>query len=131
MATVRKLYRPHLTLTALEDRTVPAAVAGVLDFGFEASTVATFKYNPAGSPWAFTGSAGLTGNGTAFTAGNPAAPQGGQVAFLQAKGSVTQSMTLAAGTYVVSFSAAQRGNQASPRRSTSSSTARSSAASTT
>src|SRR4051794_18915286 len=110
MATVRK---PHLRLTALEDRTVPAAVAGVLDFGFEAAVVPAFKYTPAGSPWAFTGSAGLSANGTAFTAGNPAAPQGGQVAFLQNKGAVAQTMTLAAGTYVINFSAAQRGNAAS------------------
>jgi hypothetical protein len=112
MATARKPRRTHLSLLALEDRTVPAAM-GLLDTGFEASGVVTFKYTPAGSPWAFAGNAGLSANNTAFTAGNPGAPQGGQVAFLQNKGSITQNATLAAGTYVLSFSAAQRGNQAS------------------
>src|SRR5207249_4134291 len=50
------------------------------------------------------------GNGSGFTAGNPGAPQGGQVAFLQGTGSVSQSVTLAAGTYTLGFAAAQRGN---------------------
>src|SRR5262249_56289269 len=45
-----------------------------------------------------------------FTAGNPDAPQGSQVAFLQATGSFSQSVTLAAGTYNIGFSAAQRAN---------------------
>jgi hypothetical protein len=45
-----------------------------------------------------------------FTAGNPPAPQGAQVAFLQGQGSVSQSVYLAAGTYVITFDAAQRGN---------------------
>src|SRR5881275_659976 len=70
MAISRKPRRPHLSVLALEDRAVPSAVS-VPDFGFEASAVATFKYTPAGSPWAFTGTAGLSANGTAFTAGNP------------------------------------------------------------
>src|SRR5262249_50225879 len=42
-----------------------------------------------------------------------AAPEGTQVAFLQGNGSVTQSMSFAAGTYTLGFSAAQRGNLAS------------------
>ena len=66
--------------------------------------------DPAGSPWTFTGSAGLTGNGSAFTAGNPSAPVGTQVAFIQEFGQISQSFTLAAGTYTLSFSAAQRAN---------------------
>ena len=79
--------------------------------GSRRAGVVTYRYNPAGSPWAFTGSAGLSANNTAFTNGNSAAPQGGQVAFLQNKGSISQTMTLAAGTYALTFSAAQRGNQ--------------------
>ncbi len=109
----RATRRPaRLGLLALEDRTVPAAVV-VPDFGFEAAAVNGFRYTPAGTPWAFAGSAGLAANTGPFTAGNPAAPQGGQVAFLQNKGGLSQSVTLAAGTYTLSFAAAQRGNVAS------------------
>ena len=46
----------------------------------------TFKYDPTGSPWAFTGGAGVSGNKSGFTSGNPPAPQGVQVAFLQDSG---------------------------------------------
>src|SRR5437763_454070 len=85
---------PHLALLALEDRTLPST-AGVLDFGFETSAVAAgaYKYGPAGSAWAFAGTAGLSANGSGFTSGNPAAPQGTQVAFLQGTGAITQTMT--------------------------------------
>ena len=74
-----------------------------------------YAYAPSGSSWAFGGSSGsgsgLSGNGTAFTAGNPAAPQGTQVAFLQAAGSFSQSVAAwAAGSYTIAFLAAQRGN---------------------
>jgi hypothetical protein len=85
------------------------------DSGFEASAVAAgaFQYGPAGAAWSFAGSAGVASNGSAFTSGNPVAPQGSQVAFLQGTGSVSQAATFAAGTYTIGFSAAQRGNPAS------------------
>ena len=54
------------------------------------------------------GQAGVSGDGSGFTSGNPAAPQGGQVAFLQNTGSFSEAVTLAAGTHSISFSAAQR-----------------------
>jgi hypothetical protein len=54
------------------------------------------------------GQSGVSGNGSGFTSGNPSAPQGSQVGFLQNNGSFSQQLTLAAGTYTVSFSAAQR-----------------------
>jgi hypothetical protein len=60
--------------------------------------------------WSYQGSAGVAGNNSGFTAGNPAAPQGTQVAFLQQTGSASQPLAFAAGTYKVSFSAAQRKN---------------------
>jgi hypothetical protein len=87
----------------------------VSDPGFETPWVGTgtygsFRYDPSGSPWSFSGDAGVAGNGSGFTAGNPNAPQGTQVAFLQDTGSVSQSISLATGNYTVSFSAAQRGN---------------------
>src|SRR5262249_26581512 len=49
-------------------------------------------------------------NGSGFTAGNPNALEGAQVAFLQGVGTISQTMDLAAGTYRVTFQAAQRGN---------------------
>jgi hypothetical protein len=85
------------------------------DPGFETPSVGTgtygaFQYQPSGSPWTFGVGAGVAGNGSGFTAGNPDAPQGTQVAFLQAYGSFSQAITFAAGTYAISFQAAQRGN---------------------
>ena len=70
-----------------------------------------YQYRPTGSAWSFSGSAGLAGNGSNFTAGNPNAPQGSQVAFLQKTGSISQTVNFAAaGSYVINVSAAQRAN---------------------
>ena len=85
-----------------------------------------YAYDPAGSAWTFAGNAGRGGQHSGFTSGNPAAPQGSQVAFLQGTGPITQAVAgWAAGTYTLSFYAAQRGNScASPRTSRCWSTAR-------
>ena len=83
------------------------------DSGFEQVQVGTgqFRYRPSGSPWTFAGSSGLSANNSGFTAGNPPAPEGTQVAFLQRTGSFSQSVTSsAAGSYVITFDAAQRAN---------------------
>ena len=85
------------------------------DPGFETPSVGTgtygaFQYQPAGSPWTFNSGAGVAGNGSGFTDGNPSAPQGSQVAFLQGYGTASQPVTFTAGTYSLSFLAAQRGN---------------------
>lgn len=87
------------------------------DAGFErpnagpAGAYRSFRYDPTGSAWTFTGSAGVAANGSGFTASNPAAPEGAQVAFLQAAGSFSQSVAgWPAGRYRLSFRAAQRGN---------------------
>src|SRR5262249_8781436 len=54
---------------------------------------------------------GVAGNGSGFTAGNPSAPQGTQVGFLQGAGStISQAINFAVGTYTIGFQAAQRGN---------------------
>jgi hypothetical protein len=112
----RKITRrtPPLRLLVLEDRTVPAV--GIQDAGFEtvALPAASFRYNPTGSPWTFNGTSGISSNGSAFTASNPAAPQGLQVALLQQQASITQSVTFAAGTYTLSFSAAERASNKVP-----------------
>jgi hypothetical protein len=96
---------------------VQASSAVVADAGFEAPSAGpagsygSYLYRPAGAPWTFSGGAGVAANGSGFTAGNPSAPEGGQVAFLHGTGSVSQAVSgWAAGTYVVTFEAAQRGN---------------------
>lgn len=63
-----------------------------------------------GSPWTFSASSGVAGNGSGFTAGNPNAPQGTQVAFLQMNGTMSQAVNFSAGSYTISFDAAQRAN---------------------
>ena len=80
------------------------------DSSFEVPALATggILYNANGSPWTFSGTAGVTSNASAFTVSNPPAPDGTQVAFLQDFGSASQSVYLAAGTYSLSFMAAQR-----------------------
>jgi O-glycosyl hydrolase len=104
-----------LTLPAQSVTSLSAPVgADANDFGFETPAVGTgpsaYQYNPSGSPWTFTSLSGVAGNGSDFTSGNPNAPQGTQVAFLHYDGSITQPVTFAAGTYDLSFSAAQRAN---------------------
>jgi hypothetical protein len=85
--------------------------------GFEVPAVGTgffgaFQFGPSGTAWSYAGGAGVTGNGSGFTGGNPPAPEGTQVAFLQSiNSSVSQTFTAAAGTYRVSFRAAQRAFQ--------------------
>src|SRR5262249_31865357 len=70
------------------------------DPGFETPYVAagSYAYDPTGSPWTFTGQAGLVSNSSAF--GNPQAPEGLQAAFVQGTGSISPTVNLAAGTYV-------------------------------
>ena len=76
-----------------------------------------FQYRPTGSPWTFAGGAGISGNNSGFTSGNPPAPEGAQVAFLQGTGSFSQAVAgWAAGSYVLTFYAAQRGNYQASRQ---------------
>src|SRR5262249_11423476 len=91
---------------------MPPSLGVFSDPGFETPSqgAGAFAYDPTGSPWTFTGQAGLARNGSAFN--NPNAPEGSQVALLQGTGSISQTVDLAAGTYVLSLTAAQRpGNQ--------------------
>ena len=69
----------------------PTGVIG--DPGFEQVSVGAgkFQYRPTGSPWTFSGGAGISGNDSGFTSGNPPAPEGAQVAFLQTTGSFSQT----------------------------------------
>jgi hypothetical protein len=84
------------------------------DAGFEAPALGTgnWNYGVTGSPWSFSGGAGISANNSAFTSGNPPAPEGAQVALLQVNGSFSQSVNgWDAGSYQLSFEAAQRANQ--------------------
>jgi hypothetical protein len=89
----------------------------IVDAGFEVPVVgpagvdSSFQYRPSGSAWTFAGGAGVSANGTGFTSGNSAAPEGAQVAFLQGTGSFEQVInSWETGFYRISFKAAQRGN---------------------
>jgi len=107
------------TSTALTQTVNPASASTVGDAGFEQVSVGAgqFQYDPTGSAWAFSGGAGISGNNSGFTAGNPPASEGRQVAFLQGTGSFSQTVAnWAAGSYTLSFKAAQRGNYQASRQ---------------
>jgi hypothetical protein len=104
-----------VTITVVSS--IPPAVPTIGDSGFEQIPVGAAGYlvDPSGSAWMFSGAAGsgsgVTGNNSALTSGNPNAPDGKQVAYLQGDGTITQSVDgWAAGTYTISFDAAQREN---------------------
>ena len=93
------------------------------DAGFEqpsagpVGSLGSYVYDPTGTAWAFSGTAGVAANGSALTASNPAAPEGVQVGFLQRTGAFSQAVPgWLAGRYVISFDAAQRGNSQASRQ---------------
>ena len=97
-----------------------SATPGIIsNFGFETPSVGTaqFQYSPSGSGWTFSAQSGANGagicaNGSAFNSGNPVAPQGVQVAFLQGSGTLSQTFggLTSGNAYQLSFYAAQRNN---------------------
>ena len=90
---------------------IAAPMIGFDNAGFETPNLGgSYQYTPAGATWTFAGSAGITGNANAFTNGNPPAPEGVQVAFLQGPSAATQTAAIVAGQYTLSLQAAQRGN---------------------
>jgi hypothetical protein len=90
----------------------------IVNGGFETPHLGSgYQYDPSGAGvgWDFggglLGDSGISGNNSNFTIGNPLAPEGTQVAFLQNAGSVF-SQTIDGFTgdaYTVAFFAAQRG----------------------
>ena len=95
--------------TALIDQVSVATANAVSDGSFESPVIApgTYEFDPTGTSWAFSGGAGVASNSSSFTSGNPSAPDGTQVAILQGSGSMGQSVELPAGSYNISFQAAQ------------------------
>jgi len=92
------------------------ALAGwIAGSGFESPAVVGFNTNPPGAAWGFRpphdrDQSGISANGSGYTGDNPNAPEGTQVAFLQGKGVISQTLSgLVAGKkYRVGFLAAQR-----------------------
>ncbi|HEY2328450.1 MAG TPA: hypothetical protein VGI63_01390 [Verrucomicrobiae bacterium] len=85
--------------------------------GFETPVTDDYVYAPGGGAWTFTpknggNGSGIAANNKAFTSGNPPAPEGSQVAFLQAHGVISQVVSgFAPGQhYTMTFAAAQRAN---------------------
>ena len=111
----------------------PAAAQSIGNAGFEAPSLSSGAYaysaadaaypvpvftpaQAAQTVWNFQGGSGISGSGSAFTSGNPNAPEGSQVAFLQDTGSFSQTLSgFSAGLYSFSFDAAQRGNYGGPQ----------------
>ena len=98
-----------------------AAAAGppslLANGGFEMPALAAgaFRYAPKQGQWIFGPGAGISGNDSAFTAGNPPAREGRQVAFLQNAGSIQQLVYLALpGYYGLDLKSAQRANLSYP-----------------
>lgn len=93
----------------------PVSAAAFTDASFESVNVSnngfySFAYNPIVSGWTYSSYAGLSGNGSGFTSGNPNAPGGSQVAFIQNKGWMLTQVNFPAGTYSISASVANRAN---------------------
>jgi hypothetical protein len=88
----------------------PSIGAGpaVSDSSFETPTVSGYQYNPTGTAWTFTSTAGISQAGGPF---NPSVgpPDGTQAAFIQNQGTMSQSISgWAAGNYTITFYGAQR-----------------------
>jgi hypothetical protein len=91
-----------------------APPSSLANAGFEAPALANaaYQYTPSGAGWTLNGGAGVQHNGSAWAAAT--APEGSQTAFIQSTGTISQALTLATGTYTLSFSAARRGCCVSP-----------------
>ncbi|MGH8094998.1 MAG: RHS repeat-associated core domain-containing protein [Chthoniobacterales bacterium] len=69
-----------------------------------------YVVDPSDTSWSYQGSAGVAVNGSDLTSSNPDAPDGNQVAFIKKDGTLWQTWSAPAGTYSLSFQAAQRGS---------------------
>ncbi|MEO7703750.1 MAG: RHS repeat-associated core domain-containing protein, partial [Thermoflexales bacterium] len=121
------IYNPIGNMTNKAGVTITngTAKSGVLTtLGFEAYSVYS-PSNPGGSfvtpqtfgSWSFEGSAGVSYNNTHLTSGNPAAPEGMQVAFIQGAARMTATVSgfTIGQTYRLGFQMAQRTNYGLPQ----------------
>ncbi|QEH39071.1 hypothetical protein OJF2_76830 [Aquisphaera giovannonii] len=108
-----------------------AALSPIVDGGFEqptgvANVTGGFLHGPqlappgGDQPWTFTDAsgtsfAGIAGNGSVYTKNNGPAPQGLQVAFIQGGSSISQTITLAQGSYTLSLVAVQAATNSAPQ----------------
>jgi hypothetical protein len=107
-------YNPHfVTANLWQLSPLTFNYAANANDGFETPSIgSSYRYNPSGGLWAFSGSSpngsGIVGNGSLF--GNPTAPEGVQAAFVQEYGSISQPISgFTPGiNYTVSFLAAER-----------------------
>ena len=94
---------------------IPTAhAAALVNPSFEIPALSSYQYNPTGTGigWTFSSQSGIQHNGSAWNAAT--APDGVQTAFVQRTGSISQALSLNAGTYALSFKAAQRSGQIQP-----------------
>jgi RHS repeat-associated protein len=70
---------------------------------FESPAVSQDTTAPAGTAWIYQGPSGIAVNGGFHASGVADAPDGSQAAFIETYGSITQTVSLAAGPYTLSF----------------------------
>jgi hypothetical protein len=108
-----------------------AALSPIINGGFEKPTgvanltdgfLSGAQLSPPGGvqQWTFTDAssaifAGIAGNGSIYTKNNGPAPQGLQAGFISGKSSISQTITLAKGTYELSLLVAQSWRNQSPQ----------------
>ena len=101
----------NFKLLASSAGSVPLSVP---NSSFEAPVLGNgnFQYGPSGGSWSFANGGGITGMNSPFTGTPSSAPDGVQVAFIQATGTISQSVSgfQANSNYVITFSAIQRTN---------------------
>ena len=82
--------------------------------GFETPVLGNgnFQYGPTGGSWSFANGGGISSTNSPFTGVPSTAPEGVQVAFIQATGTVSQSISgfQANANYIITFKAIQRTN---------------------
>ena len=107
-------YLPSPGMFSWHTRVASFSLDSLPNLGFELPHLGPniYQYNPGAEAWMFTGSpgngSGLVANGSGFS--NPNAPEGTQAAFVQAYGTITQTLSgFTPGTlYTFTYSAAQR-----------------------
>jgi serine/threonine protein kinase len=105
---------PIPTSTPTPNPTPPPPMPAIVNAGFEFPNLnGDYEYAPDNSGWTFSNDCGIAGNGSDLTANTSNAPWGVQVAFIQARGTMSQNVSFAQGTYRISFLAVQRADSSS------------------